>query len=222
MIVSEGVSGIFNPVHVTGNPDHAFFRVGITGGIGSGKSFVCRIFSCLGIPVYDADKRARWLTEHHPTIKSHITDLLGSEAYLPSGTYNRQFVSSVVFETPSKLQELNRIIHPIVGNDADTWMQDMQDSARFPYGLKEAAIMNKAGEGNNLDFVITVTAPEDMRIKRVLQRDKHRTESDIRNIIANQKSENVRLKEADFVIHNDGIQPLLTQVLNIHTGLLQI
>lgn len=218
---SGTVSGIFNPVKENRNTSGNFYRIGITGGIGSGKSFICRLFACLGIPIYDADSRARRLTENHPTIKSRLIDLLGNEVYLPSGEYNRSLVASIVFEKPDLLQALNNIIHPVVGNDSDKWMELMQNSERFPYAIKEAAIMNRAGDSNSLDFVIAVTAPENIRIERVLKRDKHRSEIDIRNIIDRQISEEERLDIADFVIINDNVRPLLSQITSIHRQLLK-
>lgn len=216
------VAGIFNPIDNVEAESVNFLRIGITGGIGSGKSFVCKVFGCLGIPVYEADNRAKWLTENHSQIRNAVIDLLGKDAYTLEGNYNRSYVSSIVFEQPQLLKELNQIIHPVVGKDSEDWMQEIQNSGRFPYALKEAAIMNKAGIGNNLDYVISVTAPEQVRLQRVLLRDSHRTEAEIRNIISNQISDEQRLENADFVIINDGNQPLLTQVIELHKQLLRM
>src|SRR5690606_36541582 len=123
MINLAAVSGVFNPEKKAGNNTGPFLNVGITGGIGSGKSFVCRLFSCMGIPVYEADSRARWLTENHPEIRENVLNLLGPQAYHPDGSYNSTYVSSVVFGKPSLLVQLNHIIHPVVGEDSEQWMQ---------------------------------------------------------------------------------------------------
>ncbi len=192
-------------------------QTGITGGIGSGKTTVCRIFECLGVPVYAADERARWLSNHDPGIKEEVIGLLGREAYDAEGTYNRNFVASRVFKNDALLRALNNIIHPRVAADTQTWLASV---AGTPYVLKEAALMNKAGEKNSLDYVVVVHAAESLRIRRVLHRDPHRTASEVRAIINSQITEKERLALADFVIHNDEESVLIPQVLALHEQLL--
>jgi dephospho-CoA kinase len=187
-------------------------QVGVTGGIGSGKSVVCRIFQCLGISIYEADERARWLTNHDPLIRQEVTDLLGPQSYAEDGSYNRPYVASRVFSNASLLQQLNQIIHPRVFADTDQWLRRHQAS---PYVIKEAALMNKAGDKNTLDYVVVVTAPLELRIARVRARD-HRADSEIRAIIERQVSEDARLKLADFVVENDSHSALIPQVLHLH------
>lgn len=188
-------------------------KIGVTGGIGSGKSIVCRIFSALGVPVYSADDRAKWLLNHDLSLKSAVTQLLGSEAYLPNGIYNRAWVASQVFQNPPLLQKLNAIVHPRVGEDTQEWVEQ---NSNAPYVIKEAAIMAKAGQNNDLDKVIVVDATVDLRVARVMQRDPQRSEKDIRDIIARQISDEERHKIADFVIYNDESQLLIPQVWKLH------
>ncbi|MEI6409971.1 MAG: dephospho-CoA kinase, partial [Bacteroidota bacterium] len=144
--------------------------VGITGGIGVGKSTVCRIFEALGIPVYDADYWAKWLITNDPALKQQIKELFGAEAYLPDGTYNRAFVASQVFSDKNKLAALNASVHPAVARHGAEWHQ-AQIERGCPYTLKEAALMIESGSYRQLDCLIVVTAPESLRIQRVMQRD---------------------------------------------------
>ena len=187
-------------------------QIGITGGIGSGKSIVCKIFSCLGIPVYDADTRAKWLTNHIPEIREKVIALLGTRSYDSNGQYDRAFVSSMVFQDENLLKELNSIIHPVVMRDTQQWVAGQKKSA---YVIKEAAIMKKAGEGNDLDYVVVVEAPVDLRIRRILQRD-NRSQTEIEAIIKRQISDEERNGIADFVIINDEESALIPQVLKLH------
>ena len=188
-------------------------NIGVTGGIGSGKSIVCKLFSCLGIPVYDADSRAKWLTSHDAGIRRAVINLLGPQSYSVNGEYNRSFVSAQVFNNPGLLKKLNGIIHPAVGTDTDAWTK-LHDDA--PYVIKEAAIMNRAGDHNNLDFVIVVKASMELRLKRIKNRDAHRSEDEIRAIIARQISDEERDAIADFSIDNNENAALIPQVLQLH------
>jgi dephospho-CoA kinase len=187
-------------------------QIGITGGIGAGKSIVCKIFACLGVPVYDADSRARWLTNNDPEIRSGIISLLGPGSYNELGLYNAGFVAPLVFKNEILLHRLNAIIHPVVGQDTLKWVTEQSGN---PYVIKEAAIMNAAGENNALDYVVVVKSPVEIRIKRILKRDK-RSEEEIRAIIERQISDHERDEIADFVIHNDEETALIPQVLKLH------
>jgi dephospho-CoA kinase len=187
-------------------------QVGVTGGIGSGKSVVCQLFACLGVPIYNADSRAKWLTNNDPVIRKNVTDLLGSKAYDEAGIYDTSYVSSRVFQDENLLKQLNAIIHPVVMQDTLNWVQSNQAS---PYVVKEAAIMNKAGDKNSLDYVVVVEAPLNLRIKRILQRD-NRTKEQISAIIQRQVSDDERRNIADFLIFNDEESALIPQVLKLH------
>lgn len=194
------------------------FQIGVTGGIGSGKSVVCRVFRALGIPIYEADERAKWLTEHDPILKADITRVLGQNAYNALGQYNRVWVASQVFSDPVLLTQLNAVIHPRVLADTVTWVKQQAD---MPYIIKEAALMRGAGDGNSLDKVIVVQAPMAIRIARIRQRDPHRSEVEIQNIISRQVSDEERLQTADYVLQNDESQLLLPQITALHQGFLQ-
>lgn len=186
--------------------------IGVTGGIGSGKSMVCRLFECLDVPIYYADSRAKWLTNNDPEIREKVVALLGNEAYDSAGQYNTRFVASSVFQNEPLLKELNAIIHPVVLRDTKVWVAQQ---AGAPYVVKEAAIMAKAGQSNAVDYVVVVEAPVELRIQRILQRDK-RTEQEIRAIIERQVSDESRREIADYVVNNDDGSELIPQVLHLH------
>lgn len=183
-------------------------KVGITGGIGTGKSTVAKVFSALGIPVYEADYRAKFLMENDKTIISKIQELLGQEAYLTNGTYNKAFVAQRVFDNQELLKNLNAIVHPAVGMDFVEWVNSQKNA---PYIIKEAAIM---GKNSGLDKIIVVSSPLDLRISRIQKRD-NRTVDQIENIIQNQKSEEQFLEISDFEIKNNESEFILPQVLEI-------
>ena len=193
-------------------------QIGVTGGIGSGKSIVCRLFDALGIPVYVADERARWLTEHDPILKADIRRVLGANAYDPLGHYNRGWVASQVFADPHLLAQLNAVIHPRVLADTAAWVNQHSDK---PYVIKEAALMRAAGDGNSLDKVIVVHAPLSLRIERIRKRDPHRSEIEMLNIIERQVSDEERAAIADYILDNGESQLLLPQVLRLHEDFLR-
>lgn len=197
-------------------------KIGITGGIGSGKSVVCRIFSCLGIPIYNADDRAKELTVGDGELRNAIVQLLGPESYTTDGAYNRSYVAEKVFGNPGLLHQLNGLIHPRVQHDTQVWMKQLESSPGIPYVVKEAAIMNRAGKHNDLDRVVVVTASEELRLRRIRQRDPHRSEEQIRDIIKRQISEEERRSLADYVITNDDNSSLIDQVLRLHQTFLNI
>jgi dephospho-CoA kinase len=167
----------------------------------------------LGAPIYVADERAKWLTEHDPILKADIVRVLGRDAYDVAGHYNRGWVAAQVFSNPELLGQLNGVIHPRVQADTAHWVQQ---NAGKPYVVKEAAIMKAAGPTSGLDKVIVVQAPLDVRIARIRERDPQRSESEIRNIIQRQISDEERLALADYVIDNDESRLLLPQVLTLH------
>jgi dephospho-CoA kinase len=186
-------------------------QIGITGGIGAGKSTVTRIFAALRVPVYDADSRAKWLMNSDPVLKAGITQAFGPEAYTPAGL-NRNYLAATVFNDPDKVALLNRLVHPRVGDDYAAWVQG---HAGFPYVLKEAALLFESGSYQSLDRVIAVSAPPALRTRRVLQRDPHRTEADVAAIVARQMDEAEKRARADYVVHNDEKTLLIPQVLEL-------
>lgn len=194
------------------------YQVGITGGIGSGKSVVCKIFASLGVPVYDADSHAKELMTTDGILISQIKKEFGDLSYQSDGTLNRKYLSEVAFNSPQRLALLNNLIHPRVAEDYKQWVQQ---HTQYKYVLKEAALLLEAGSAKALDFVITVYAPETVRVQRVLQRDAHRDEQQIRAIINKQLAEEEKIKLADAVIVNDDKTLVVPQVLKLHDQFLQ-
>ena len=192
-------------------------RVGITGGIGAGKSLVCKIFNVLGAESYDADSRARVLMENDPALREKIQNLFGKESFV-EGRLQRNRISQIVFNNPEKLNRLNDAVHPLVAADFKNW-SDARLSA--PYVIKEAALLIETGSYKELDKLILVQAPEKLKISRILQRDPQRGEDQIKDIMHKQLQDEEKLKVADFVINNDGKTPLISQVLEIHDLLKQ-
>ncbi len=198
----------------------ASLRVGITGGIGSGKTTVCRIFATLGVPVYDADYWAKWLIASDPEVRTAIVGLFGAESYQPDGTYNRAFVASIVFANPEKLAALNAAVHPAVERHSMAW-HDQQVLAGHAYTLKEAALLVESGGHRFLDVLIVVTAPEEIRIRRVMERDDI-PESAVQARMRSQMPEAEKAALADFLIVNDGQHLLIPQVWAVHRSLLMM
>jgi dephospho-CoA kinase len=198
--------------------DNKFRIIGITGGIGAGKSMVAKIFSTLGIPVFDADSQAKELINESEVLKNEIIKLLGPKAFLSDGQYNRKWVAEKVFINPNLLKKLNDLIHPAVREYAYIWLAKQKKS---PYYLYEAALMKGAGNGNHFNKVIAVTSPLALRIERIKLRDK-RTEIEIEAIISKQITDEERLQFADFVIKNDENHALIDQVLAINSTLLEV
>lgn len=174
-------------------------KVGITGGIGSGKSRVCALFAALNIPVYNSDSRARELMNGDGNIKKAVTALFGPQAY-NGEVLNRTFISSKVFNNKMLLASLNGIVHPAVALDFDAWA--MSNSA-FQYVIMESAILFESGFDRLVDKVVTVSAPEDVRIERVASRDGISRKA-VMDRIANQLTDEAREARADYIIRNDG------------------
>lgn len=189
-------------------------QVGITGGIGAGKSIVCRIFQILGIPVYDADTRARQLMEESPGLREKIITTFGRESYTESGKLNRPYLAALVFDDHEKVQELNNLVHPQVAVDYREWAAVHE--SQFPYTIKEAALLIESGSYRELDYLVTVLAPENVRIDRVLNRDPNRKTAQVEAIIQQQTSDRERIEKSDKILYNDDGQPLVRQILDLH------
>lgn len=192
-------------------------KIGVTGGIGSGKSIVCNIFSTLGVPVYNADIRAKSLMTNDRRIIESIISNFGEQAYLENKELNRPYLATHVFSDENKLKVLNAIVHPVVASDFESWCKSQEV---FPYVIKEAALLVETGSYESIDYMVTVIAPERVRIKRVLSRDKHRTETGVQDIISNQLSDEEKIIKSNFVIDNSGRELLIPQVLKIHDFLI--
>ena len=174
--------------------------VGLTGGIGSGKSTIARLFAALGIAVYDSDTEAKKLINTSAEIKKRIVEVFGAEAYA-EGVYNRAYMADIVFRNPDKLAVLNSIVHPVLADDFNQWV-GLQTS---PYVIKEAAILFESGSYKNCDFIITVTAPETLRISRCMSRDGS-TEAQVRARMAQQWTDAQRIALSDAVIENINLE----------------
>jgi len=192
------------------------FLVGITGGIGSGNSTACKLFSLLGIPVYTADGRAKWLMSSDAELRNQISSTFGAEAYSSTGELNRAFLAESVFANTEKLAELNALVHPAVRKDFEHWIA--QQTA--PYLIKEAALIFETGAAKELDYVITVSSPLRIRMARVLLRDPHRSEEQVNQIINQQLPDEEKNELADFCIKNTDNKLLIPQVLEVHAKLL--
>jgi dephospho-CoA kinase len=187
--------------------------IGITGGIGAGKSVVASVFRSLGVPVYDADSRAKALMTTDGILMGLIRKEFGELCYRKDGSLNREYLAQQVFGVPAQLNKLNSLVHPRVKVDFENWVISHQDR---PYVLKEAALLFESGSWAELDNIILVTAPEDVRLRRVLERDAHRTAQQVKEIMSNQLREEETRERATHIIENDGIRPVLPHILELH------
>lgn len=188
-------------------------RIGLTGGIGSGKSTVAKIFETLGIPVYYADDAGKKLMNENEALKALIQQHFGKDTY-SNGELNRKHLSSLVFNSPEKLALLNSIVHPATIKDADEWMS-RQDA---PYAIKEAALIFESGSQEHLDKVIGVYAPAAIRINRVMQRD-NTSREEVISRMNRQINEEIKMRLCDYVVINDEQQLVIPQVISIHEAL---
>ena len=186
--------------------------VGITGGIGAGKSVVSKVFQIIGTPVYNADIRAKWLMTNSENLISSIKVLFGDESFIDN-ELNRAHISSLAFHKPKLLTQLNALVHPEVERDFEKWVSE---NTNHSYLLKEAALLVDTGYSDRLDKLILVTAPREIRMKRVLARDSHLTIEDATAIMQKQLSDEEKEKKSDVVLVNDGTALLVPQILKLH------
>ena len=191
-------------------------KVGITGGIGSGKTTVCALFKTLGIPVYNADERAKWLMNHDADVMRSVKELIGDEAYDSEQMANSKLIASIVFRDKKLLDALNQIIHPAVAKDGESWYAAQKAHA---YVLKESALMFETEIYKDMDKNILVISPEALRIERVRARD-HSSVEAIKERMNHQMSDEEKIPLADYIIHNDTDHSLIEQVIAIHKKLL--
>ncbi len=190
-------------------------KIGITGGIGAGKSLICKIFKLKGIPVYDADYYAKWIMHNDKNVKSEVLTLFGDSAY-QDGALNRKYIASIVFKDKDKLATLNSIVHPAVAKHSEEWMEAHHT---FPYVLKEAALLIESGSYQSLDQLILVSSNEETRIQRVMKRDGVDA-AEVKSRIARQMPENEKVQFANHVIFNNDDQLVIPQINTIHDKLL--
>ncbi len=190
-------------------------KIGLTGGIGSGKTTVAQIFEVLGIPVYYADDAAKNLMNKDENLKRQIIHHFGIDSYA-NGILNRSFLSETVFSDSKKTALINSIIHPATIADAEKWMNEQTS----PYAVKEAALIFEAEAGKMLDLVVGVYAPEALRIQRVMARNNISLEA-VQLRIKNQMNDEVKMSLCDAVILNDEESLLIPQVFDFHKNILQ-
>jgi dephospho-CoA kinase len=183
-------------------PGPSILRVGITGGIGSGKTLVCSMFSNQGIPVLSADDIAKELMQKDVSLRAGLRALLGPSAYRPDGSLDRSFVAAKIFSDASLQKKVNKLVHPAVEAEVDTRFRTLQE-AGHAVGIVEAALIYEAGFDKRLDVVIVVDAPEDERIRRVVARDGSSVEQ-VEGRIAAQLAPEKKARKADYIIHNTG------------------
>jgi len=184
-------------------------KIGLTGGIGSGKSTVAKIFEQLGVPVYYADTEAKRIMNEDPILTAELILHFGKEVFV-DGKLNRKYLSSLVFNDKKKLDLLNSLVHPATIRNSEQWMQQQQS----PYAIKEAALIFESGSQDQLDYVIGVSAPETLRIQRTIQRDNITREA-VKDRIQNQLSESIKMRLCNFVIINDEQQLVIPQVIEL-------
>ena len=190
-------------------------RIGLTGGIGSGKTTVANIFKVLGIPVFDADSAARRLMEGDSTLGKELIALFGPATFADN-RLDRKHIASIVFNDPYQLEKLNALVHPATIAAAEQWAEQQTT----PYAVKEAALFFEAGSTNGLDYIIGVYAPKHLRINRVRKRDQV-TKEEVLNRMNRQINEEIKMRLCDFVIMNDDQELLIPQVLRLHEKFIQ-
>ena len=191
-------------------------KIGLTGGIGSGKSTVAKIFEMLGIPVYYADDVAKRIMNTNESIRRQLIGHFGEDSY-NGNDLNRQYIATQVFNNAETLALLNSIVHPVTIADADNWMKKQTTA----YAVKEAALIFEANIDKHLDYVIGVSAPAELRLKRVMQRD-NVTPEKVQQRMDKQMDDDEKMKRCDFIIYNDEKNLLIPQVIRLHdhfTGL---
>ena len=198
--------------------DQKTIVVGLTGGIGTGKSMVCKIFKAFNIPVLDSDALAKDLITNNKEISDQIIETFGDDSYLPDGTYNTRYISQRVFNNEDLLKKLNAIVHPAVISHSQAWVKEHSNSK---YVVKEAALMIESGSYKLNNYNILVVSPLDLRVERIRSRD-HSDPIDIQKKINSQLSDEERLKYIDYCIYNDEQHSLIEQVQKIHTTMLAL
>jgi dephospho-CoA kinase len=191
-------------------------RIGLTGGIGSGKSTIAKVFEVLGIPVYYADEEAKRVMNEDEALQEQIIEHFGKEAYKDS-RLDRRYISGIVFNNREMLELLNSLVHPVTLRDSERWMQQQTT----PYAIKEAALIFESSAQQYLDYVIGVSAPAPLRMHRAMQRDSV-TREEVQARINRQIQESIKMRLCDFIIYNDEQQLVMPQVLTLHEKLLSM
>ena len=191
-------------------------RVGITGGIGSGKTTVSKVFSVLGIPVFDADSAAKNIMNEDESVRKKIIETFGESAY-EENNLNRKYLADLVFNDAQKLAQLNAITHPVTIAAAEEWMKKQTS----PYAIKEAALIFESNAAAGLDYVIGVYAPQELRIERAMYRN-NISLKEVMERMNKQIDEEIKMKLCDFIIVNDEKEMIVPQVVKLHKKILQL
>jgi len=192
--------------------------VGLTGGIGSGKTTVAKMFHKLGVPIYIADIEAKKLMYSSVKLKQALIAVFGEKIYTDEGELNRSYLSKLVFKNPKQLQKLNNIVHPAVGKHFIDWVSNHKDHT---YIIKEAAILFESGSYTSCDKIIMVTAPLEERFKRVMKRD-NTTKEAVQNRMNNQWNDEKKIELSDYIVNNIDLEDTEKQVLEIHQQILKL
>ncbi len=191
------------------------YKVGITGGIGSGKTTVCKLFQVLGAPVFYADQEASLIMEHHADVISGINTIAGQEVYT-DGVLNRPLLARLIFNNKEKLAAVNSLVHPVVFQRFQDWAGEQN----YPYVIMEAAILLESGAASHMDLIITVIAPVEERIARVMGRS-NITRQEVEQRIRNQMNDDERIKVSGKVLMNSDSDMVIPEVLKIHREILE-
>lgn len=188
-------------------------KIGITGGIGSGKTTVCKVFEVLGIPVFYADTVAKQIMVQDPILMEGVKDAFGMESYYPDRTLNNKHIAGIVFNNADQLAKLNALVHPAVFRAFDAWLEQVSPTA--PYVLKEAALLFESGSYKMSDVNILVIAPQELKLSRVMQRD-HVSADQVQARMNKQFTDEQKTVMADYTIYNNESDSLVAQVLHLH------
>jgi len=200
----------------TDTPQTGPLLVGLTGGIGVGKSFCAQIFEWLAVPIYNSDIEAKKIMVEDLEVKNAIIELCGKKSYQQNGTLNRGHIASVIFTDSRKLAQINAIVHPAVASHFRKWSSEQTEVS---YVMQESALIFETGSYKSFDKVVVVHAPLEVRIQRTMSRD-NSTEEQVKERISKQYGQKEKVKLADYVIHNDGEQILIPQILEVHSSIL--
>ena len=194
-------------------------KIGITGGIGSGKTTVCRIFETLGIPVFYADTVAKQIMVTDPILVAGVKAAFGPESYGDTGILNNKHIAGIVFNNAAQLEKLNALVHPAVFRAFDAWVLEVPENT--PYILKEAALLFESESYKMCDQTVLVIAPKETRMERVMQRDGASAEQ-VQARMDKQMSDEEKTTMADYLIHNNETDSLIAQVLKLHEQFLNV
>lgn len=188
-------------------------KIGVTGGIGSGKTFVCNRLKDRGIPVYNCDDEAKRLMQENPSIRERLTSLVGNEAYI-NGNLNKPAIAKFLFANPNNGKKINDIVHPIVKKDFKQWAENQEKRLNIPIVAQECALLFEAGFQDTVDVAIAINAPIEIRMERAMKRD-NATRQQIEARMLQQLSDEEKIRRADYHIVNDGTTDIDIQIDNI-------